>query len=227
MLSWPRDSQTELTAINNPIRLCATKPLLQFGEDGKGCGFNPASWNHRVIQPAAWPEPVECTPQQIMNQFQHGRYTQALAMIACWGLMWRQPKSIWGLRDIEAIERTLANCADSITETRSVEKSCKMLTGNDRDGLGWTSVIASKTLHFLCRSLGFEQNAPAAIDGRVIRGNLWPSFRNSIPVLNRPKDWNGHSFEAYSRYMTAILLWAEKREWSTKEMEATIFAEYK
>jgi hypothetical protein len=74
--------------------------------------------------------------------------------------------------------------------------------------------------------LGFERNPPAAIDGRVIRRTVWPIFKNSIPGNRRPRDWEGDSFESYCRYMTAILTWADQRKWSTKEMEATIFAEY-
>lgn len=42
-----------------------------------------------------------------------------------------------------------------------------------------------------------------------------------------PGNWKGNSFEAYSRYMTAILTWETQRNWTTTEMEATIFDQFK
>jgi hypothetical protein len=50
-------------------------------------------------------------------------------------------------------------------------------------------------------------------------------FRDSIPVDERPGNWEGDSFEAYGRYMTAILVWAKLRHWSTPDVERTICAE--
>lgn len=228
MMHWPTDRQTAQVAASYPLPIKGNGPAAQFGENGEGCGFDPQSWNRRVIQPAAWPAaPLRCTPDQIIGQFREGRYTQALAMVACWGLMWRQPKAIWGPRRIEAIEKTLCDCAQCIRESHSITDAWRMLTGSGNEQLGWTAVITSKTLHFLCRSLGFAQNPPAAIDGRVIRGKVWPAFRNSIPVGQCPDNWEGNTFEAYCRYMTAILTWATKKDWTTTQMEATIFDQFK
>jgi hypothetical protein len=107
LLSWPTDLQTAQAAMSYPLPLKATTPAAQFGEDGNRCGFDPRSWNNRVIQPAVWPPGhLKCTPAQIMAQFSQARYTQALAMVACWGLMWRQPNAIWGSRNVKAIEHT-------------------------------------------------------------------------------------------------------------------------
>ena len=91
--------------------------------------------------------------------------------------------------------------------------------------LRWSPVLASKTLHFLCRALGFEQNPPVAIDNAVILNKVWPTWRHLVPPVLTLGGWNGTS-EAYLRYMTAILIWAEARGWTTTEMEATIFEEY-
>lgn len=226
LLRWQIDQQTARAAADHSLRIKANSPLAQVGEDGKNCGFNPQSWNSRVVQPASWPGDPKCTPEQIMNQFREGRYTQGLAMVAGWGGMGRRPKAVWGARKIEHIEQTLSSCALNIRETQSVGHSWAMLTGLADGHMGWTAVMTSKTLHFLCRSLGFEQNPPAAIDGAVIRGIVWRAFRNSIPLGERPKNWEGNTFSAYCRYMTAIMTWAKQRTWTTKQMEATIFAEY-
>ena len=190
MLRWQIDEQTARAAAADrwfPIK--GSSPQPQFGEDGKNCGFNPRSWNGRVVQPASWPLDPKCTPAQIMNQFREGRYTQGLAMVACWGGMGRRPKAVWGPRKIKDIEETLRACATSIRETQSVECSWTMLTGLGDGRLGWTAIMTSKTLHFLCRSLCFEQNPPAAIDGAVIRRVVWRLFWNSIPPGDRPKGW--------------------------------------
>jgi hypothetical protein len=96
----------------------------------------------------------------------------------------------------------------------------------EEEQLAWSSVITSKTLHFLCRSLDFEQNPPVPIDGWCIRKKVWPDFCASIPIAQRPHDWAGDSFEAYCRYMTAILTWANQRNWTTTEIQVTNFDQY-
>jgi len=144
-------------------------------------------------------------------------------MVVSWGGMGRQSKNIYGERKIETIwqiERTLQDATESIQASHSIEASWKMLSASE--GLGWSAVMASKTLHFLCKSLGFEQNPPVPIDGAVIRNTLWPAFRNSIRSA-QPDDWEGNSFQAYCRYMTAIMTWANQRNWTTTQMETTIF----
>jgi hypothetical protein len=225
LLRWPLDERTAKAANDHPLPIRATSPLAQFGEDGRDCGFDPQSWNYRVVQPASWPSAPACTPEQIIAQFRGGRYTQGLAMVAAWGRMWRQPDAVWGLRKIQSIERALLNCAHNLRETQSVEGSWTMLTGLAEGQMGWTAVMTSKTLHFLCRSLDFELNPPAAIDGAVMRNIVWRVLGNAVPFGERPMTWQGNTFAAYCRYMTAILVWAKQRNWTTKEMEATIFAE--
>jgi hypothetical protein len=121
------------------------------------------------------------------------------------------------------IHRTLDDCARSITETKAIEKSWELLT---RD-LQWSSVMTSKTLHFLCRALGFAEDGPVPVDNEVIRQRVWPKFEAGVRSGPHPVNWEGHSFEAYRRFMTAILVWADAKQWTTTELEATIFDEYK
>lgn len=226
-LEWPIDQLTARAATDYPLAIQGNVPASQFG----GCRTSSETWNDRVVQPSAWPDtPLWSSPGEIIKQFADERYTQALALVVSWGGMGRRSKDIYGEREgqtIEQIDRTLRSCADSIRELKSIAISWRMLTGSEPEQLRWSAVITSKTLHFLSRSLGFSQNPPVAIDGLVIREKVWPAFRNSMPVVQRPHNWQGNSFEAYCRYMTAILTWATQRNWTTTEMETTIFDQFK
>lgn len=217
-MHWKIDEGTSRAATKYPIPIKHTTPIAPFN----GRTFDTRNWNHRVIQPATWNGVLRSDPDQIVRQFRNQRYTQGLAMVASWGTMWRQPNAIWGARKLETIEAMLRDCAESIRKSESIADSWKMLN----DQLRWTSVLMSKTLHFVCLSLGFDDDPPVPIDGAVIRQRVWPSFRNSIPFRERPADWGGDSFEAYSRYMSAILMWADQRHWSTAEVERTISLEF-
>src|SRR5262249_34784761 len=110
-----------------------------------------------------------------------------------------------------------------IEESNSIESSWQSLTGTNEGELHWSEVMASKTLHFLCRALGFEKNPPVPLDGEVIRGRVWPVFRYAVSSEHRPNDWQDATFVAFCRYMTAIRTWADLRVWTTTEMEATIW----
>ena len=220
-IDWKRDERTARAAAQYPLPIKSIVPALQY----QGCGFDTDTWDKRVIQPSEWPFGfVRCSPDEIIKQFRNKRYTQALAMVACWGNMFRRPEAVWGRRELHQIEDTLRTCAERIEESKTLDHAWQLMTAPD--GLDWTAVITSKTLHFLCRSLGFNLNPPVAIDGKIIRQRVWPFFRNSIPPAECPSDWEGTAFSAYSRYMTAISVWAEVRGWSTTDMEATVFAEF-
>jgi hypothetical protein len=92
--------------------------------------------------------------------------------------------------------------------------------------LNWTNVISSKFLHFLCRSLDFE-NPPVPIDNAVIIQKVWS--RIFLPRIDKEEinelkwDDRKHSFQSYNRYMTAINNWAERRGWTTTEVENSLF----
>lgn len=201
------------------------KPLAQ----ARGRDSSTETWKTRVIQPATWKDPLRSDPENIIMQFKDGRFTQGLALTISWGGMGRQPINIYrdGSQEaIDRIEKILLDCANNIRESHSIEHSWKTLTGTESQQLGWSGVMASKALHFLCRSLGYLQNPPVQIDGAVIRQRLWPLFRYSLPFGRTLANWECESFEAYCRYMTAILTWAEQRDWTTVEMEATIYAHF-
>jgi hypothetical protein len=217
-MHWNIDQPTAQAAAKYPIRIKHNSPIGPFN----GRNFNTRSWNHRVTQPATWHGVLRSDPDQIIQQFRNQRYTQGLAMVVSWGTMWRQPDAIWGDRKLETIEAVLHDCAQSIRKSESVADSWRML----REQLWWTSVLISKTLHFICVSMGFDHDPPVPIDGAVIRQRVWPAFRDSIPFAQRPRSWDGDTFEAYSRYMTAILEWARQTQWSTAEVERTISLEF-
>ncbi len=225
-MHWNIDSRTADAAMAHPLPIKRDTPARQF----EGCLTSPRTWNDRVLQPAEWPNGyLWSSPEQILKFFRDGRYTQGLAMVVSWGGMGRRSSDIYRDRShefIERIERTLRDCAHSIKTSESIAESWEALTGWSGVQLGWSAVMASKALHFLCRSLGFEEDPPAAIDNKVMRERVWPVFRDSIPPSERPGDWEGNTFEAYSRYMTAILTWAANKHWTTKELEATIFDQY-
>src|SRR6266404_1085404 len=217
-MHWKVDDRTQRAATKYPLAIKAALPIPPF----KGRNFNTRSWNHRVIQPATWSGELRSDPDLIIRQFKDGQYTQGLAMVVSWGTMWRQPDAIWGDRKLETIEHVLGDCAESIRRTESIEESWKALTGQ----LGWSSVLTSKTLHFICRALGFEQDPAVPIDGAVIRQRVWPAFRNSIPTHERPESWDGDGFNAYGRFMTAIVTWSNSKGWSTSEVERTISLQF-
>jgi hypothetical protein len=217
-MQWMTDPATTKAAAKYPIHIRRSSPVGPF----RGRRFNTNDWNHRVIQPASWSGVLRSDPDQIIQQFQNQRYTQGLAMVVSWGTMWRKPDAVWGDRKIETIDATLHSCAESIRKTESIADSWVVLWRQ----MMWTSVLISKTLHFLCLSLGFEHDPPVPIDGAVVRQRVWPAFRDPIPFAERPGNWNGDTFEPYSRYMSAILMWANQRQWSTAETERTLCLEF-
>jgi hypothetical protein len=186
-MRWSMDARTANAAAAHPFPLEHSSPAAQFG----GCLTTTETWNDRVVQPATWKNgPLLSSPGEIIKQFQARRYTQGLALVVSWGGMGRASKYIYGERKpgtIERIEHALSECAKNVEESKSVADSWEILTGSKVDQLGWTPVIASKTLHFLCRSLGFEKDSPVAIDGKRIREQAWPIFRDSVPFAQRPK----------------------------------------
>ncbi len=218
-MKWELDPATERAAAKfNPIPTTRVTPVGPFN----GRRFDTQYWNHRVVQPATWRGVIRSDPDEIIQQFRNQRYTQGLALVVSWGTMWRKPDAVWGSHKLEAIEDTLHYCAGSIRKTKSIADSWAILWSR----MLWSSVLISKTLHFVCLSLGFDQDPPVPIDGTIVRQRVWPAFRDSIPFGERPRNWVGDSLEPYSRYMTAILVWAKQRGWSTAETERTIVLEF-
>ncbi|MFZ0863097.1 MAG: hypothetical protein WCA27_32155 [Candidatus Sulfotelmatobacter sp.] len=223
-MNWPIDSATQIAAHSFPLPIYASQPLPEY----QGGNFDYPSWvGHLRPGDVFPPKPAACYPNhpgQIVAEFQAAHYLSALALTASWGGMGRTKKYIYG-HPPQHIHNVLDQCVHSIRATQSAQYSWDLLVG----GLRWTSVMASKTLYFLCRGLfglGY-QDPPVPIDGAVIRGYVWPGFRIGIPPAQRPQDWSGDSFVAYCRYMTAIIEWAQLRSWTTTQVQATIFEENK
>jgi hypothetical protein len=215
---WRVDEVTRLAAQSFPLLIRASEPSTQ----DHGGNFNPTEWTYYLRLGDVFPTGLsKAGPDQIIAEFQAQHYLPALALTIRWGTMWRTKKYILRQHRLEDIHDTLDRCAESICRTQSIEQSWNFLT-ND---LQWTNVITSKTLHFLCRALGFNQDPPVPIDNKVILDRVWPAFRVGIPPERRPQDWSGNSFAAYSRYMTAIIEWGQIRNWTTTQVEATICEE--
>jgi hypothetical protein len=225
-MDWQQDPTTAQAAQDFPLPISSPKPALQFS----GCNTNPARWKYPVVLDSpCWPEvqPLTSSPDNIIDLFKRSAFLEALALVVSWGGMGRQLKRIYCHRHLPVIHEALKRCAVSIRQTHSIRCAWDYLTGNSPDQLGWSAVIASKTLSFLARALEFDERPPVAIDNAVIRQQVWPAFVRGIPEkCQRPRNWEGNTFGAYSRYMTAILVWALQRQWTTTELEATIFDEY-
>jgi hypothetical protein len=216
---WPTDKRTQSAARNYPLPIYAPSPLPQDA----GGNFDPSSWQSRLRPKEVFPPGAsKASPNLIIAEFQAAHYLPALALTVRWGSMWRTNQLIYR-HPLQRIHNTLDQCAQSISQTNSIQHSWVLLT----NGLQWTNVIASKTLHFLCRALGFNQDPPVPIDRGVILKYVWPGFRIGIPPGQRPGGWEGNTFAAYCRYMTAILAWGQMKQppWTTTEVEATIYAE--
>jgi hypothetical protein len=225
-VNWQQDPVTARTAEDFPLPISSEKPALQF----PGCNTNPANWKYDVVfDSPCWPQvqPLTSSPDNIIDLFKRSAFLEALALVVSWGGMGRQLKRIYCNRPLPVIHEALKRCAVSVQQTHSIRCAWDYLTGDFPDQLGWSAVIASKTLSFLARALGFDKKPPAAIDNAVIRQQVWPAFIGRIQAGLRPLNWRGNTFDAYSRYMTAILVWASQRHWTTTELEATIFDEYR
>jgi len=218
-MNWNLDNATKTAARKYPLPIYSATPIAQDpGSAVMALDFQTRLRPGDVFTSAS----LECSPAQIIDEFKVSHYLQAVALTICWGTMTRtKNKYIYRSHTLQHIFDTLDQCAQSITQTSCIQQSWDLLV----NGLSWTPVMTSKTLHFLCRALGFKQDPPVPIDNAVIRAYVWPGFRINIPPGQRPKDWSGKTFAAYCRYMTAILEWADIKGWSTTESESTIFAE--
>jgi hypothetical protein len=167
-MQWNSDEQTRDAASSHPVFTERPLPATQY----RGHPTDPLTWNDRVVQPATWGNRfLVCSPEEIIRQFRDRRWTQGCALVVSWGGMGRTSKRIYQDRRpewIATIEQSLEKCANSILESTSIATSWEILTGGPNGQLNWTAVMSSKTLHSLCRSLGFERNPPVAIDGEPV-----------------------------------------------------------
>jgi protein-tyrosine phosphatase len=216
-LSWPQDDATQIAARAYPLPISSHQPAAEYA----GHEVDPARWQSCLRQGDTFPlAPLMCCPAQIIIEFRAGHNLQALALTASWGGMGRTKRYIYR-KSLQNIYDALSVCSQSIRRTSSIKDSWELLTTE----LSWTNVMTSKTLYFLCRALRFDYNPPVPIDNKVILKRVWPKFKNGVPLSERPGNWEG-GFDAYCRYMTAMTEWARPRQWSTIDVQATIFKEY-
>jgi hypothetical protein len=168
-----------------------------------------------------------CSPENIIQCFAKGHMIQGLALTVAWGGMARTRRKIYA-SGTQAIDDQLQECARLISDSNSLETAWKRLIGN----LGWSDVISSKTLHFLCRSLGYDENPGVAIDTAVVLNEFGYYYDDMVRRAGgNPKAlgcWRDRSslegsWAAYNRYMTAICCWADMQGWTTTQVEATLF----
>jgi hypothetical protein len=221
-MHWDLDQNTLTTANKFPLNIHFSTPVNQFG----GYPFNPQNLENRILRRNQWPlcQPIS-SPENIIIAFRQHSYLEGLAMVVIWGQMRRTVRYIYG-SNLQDINYWLCKSNESIQKTESITEAWNNLTVK----LNWTSVITSKVLHFICRSLGFEEDPPVPIDNWIIRNRVWTDWQDSLKKSNediiRLKNWNQNSLGAYQRYMTAIITWAARRKWTTTQMESTLFAQY-
>ena len=217
-MEWYIDERTQAAARFFPLRIHSQQPVKQY------CGrtFVCESWV-KYLRPhdKFLIEHDRSAPDKIIEEFQAGHYLPGLALTVSWGNMSRRNKATYRC-SLQLIHEKLQESADSIRQRKSIDHAWSLLTKD----LGWSNVMASKTLHFLCRAMGFTQNPPVPIDGEVMIKRVWPSFQYQIPRESRPETWSGNCFDAYSRYMTAILTWADQQKWTTTQIECTIYDQF-
>jgi len=176
-LQWVPDKDTAVaaTAALKPPVLFPSQIIkaLQFG----GRSFNTQKKIHRITLPARWIKGCDLisSPENIIIHFQRGAFLEALAMVVSWGTMWRRSKRIYN-RSLPLIYSTLKQCYASIQTTRSIQSSWVSLTGAGPKHLGWSAVMASKTLHFMSRAAGFHTHPPVPLDNAVIRKCVFGQF---------------------------------------------------
>jgi hypothetical protein len=217
-VNWQTDQVTWNLAITQPM-LQIQDPAPQYG----GGLLNVACWQRRIRATDAFPYAgVRASPDEIISAFRWRQYLPAVAMVVVWGGMSRTASRVYGDHDLTVLHESLAAAAQSIHATASVADAWQILT----EQCGWTPVMKSKILHFLCRALGFDVDPPVPIDNAVVIQRIWPAFVAGIPLHARPQRWDGGTFADYNRYITAIRAWAEVLGWTTTEVECTLYAQF-
>lgn len=232
-LEWHPDEATNYWAqrISLPASL---KKSNQFSGDDKKMVV--ANWQHHITT-SQFPDfcltedktyLIPRTPS-IIQCFREGYFLEGLVLTIGWGGMARAQKTIYGVSpDLNKMQSLLEAAYTSRAQAIDLQSAWTILTKD----LGWGRVIASKVLHFLARSCGYEQNPPVPFDNAVSWNQLNSWFFTTISLHWQKKDpaipdtwWDEeNSWESYNRYMTAIICWAEQRGWTTTDIDASVFA---
>lgn len=230
-LYWDHDAATEFWARKCSVRLPRVPTPQYAGENRRAFS---ASWTDCILQGAfpAWVANDDGTldqrPETIVRCFREGLVLEGLTLTVAWGSMARTKPKVYSL-GLPQIRR------EFLAAQRSIQREHAVSSAWDRLGriLGWSPVIASKVLHFLCRGLGYTANPPVPFDRLVVNGIIWPAFkkragkevRHLVSSPELPRSWVSASapFTAYTRYMTAIIVWAGQRRWSSTQLENSLF----
>lgn len=230
-LVWVEDVDTKNWAIQcNPLTMSA-----QPQYDGSNYNMREATWTSRILAPRfpdfcrlhRYSGDLRPSPENIVRCWQAGCELEALAMTVSWGNMSRTCGSIYQ-RDLPDIRAELQAASASILQSNSVEQAWRSVTSK----LGWSIVMTSKCLHFLARSLGYEENTLVAIDNQIILKRVAPKFdamiRSKGGNPSTLRFWNDRrdSWAGYNRYMTAILSWSRLQGWTTTQVESTLFRQF-
>jgi len=234
-LNWQYDESTEYWAKRLLIPIKSKHPEPQY--DGLDYRLREKTWKKHILKdsfPAYCHYPNQegsllCSPSNIIRCYRDQRVLEGLALTVAWGRMTRSKGNIYQESN-QIIEETLQKCLRLIEKTNSVKDSWNLLVRR----LHWSYVITSKCLHFLARSLSYSINPPVPIDNRVIINRVWHTFEEMVTNNFKasteifPEEWwdDAVSWNAYNRYMTAINCWASQKDWTTTQIENTIFQEY-
>jgi hypothetical protein len=253
-----KDEEMIMNWVNDP-NVCfwanATMPRLPTVQlqQAPGGGVNLHNWQIggwlNLPLPTGLPAQTVSSPNNIIWCFQNGHWLEGVALVASWGIMKRAKRMIMGAAQIQpqhrsAVSNAMQNAWNDISNSAtlqanwSIQNAWTRLTGGGVNGLNWTPVITSKTLHFMTRAMGVLNDVPVPLDNKITRKCLWPLFIGRVNHLrtaypNSPyfiNNLNGRNFAVYNSYMTAIRVWAARQSvntganWSTTDVESTLFS---
>jgi len=192
-----------------------TQPQSQFA----GRYMNVHNWQTKLLSKQMLTGKAYSSPDNIITCFRKNQFLEGLAMTISWGTMWRQNPRIY-TTDLLRIYQVLENCNSSLHDEKNIDEAWK----NIESSLSWSPVITSKTLHFMCRALGFDKDPPVAIDNKIILKRVWPALTRSVKASAKPSSW-ANGLSGYKRYMTFInyLRCNCYPDWSNTQIESTLF----
>lgn len=243
-LIWNTDAPTQYWAQTCILPLRSTDPRPQDPghnvseaklRDEFGLDAFPACCSNDVK-----PGYVVCGPDEVIACFRGNHDLHAVALVAAWGGM-RRPAPLNRIlaRGTEAITSGVSDARQALIDASNgntdAQDAWEALTGPADQSPRWTHVMTSKTLHFLCRSLGID-DPPLPIDNAAAIEGARRRFTSDVQQARdaenhlhpAPGSWNTdtHDWEPFSRYMTAIRTWAAARDWSAGDFEQTMFFDY-
>ena len=219
-MKWTSDQETL-----HFLRTYPPNALLNYqmpGTQFQGRNFNQLNWQEHVLENNQLRLYAFSSPDNIINYFQNQNYLEGLCLVISWGTMWRR-NHITYQADLNVIQSSMAEAAQLIQGHNQINEAWLLLEEN----LGWSNVMISKTLHFMCRALRHIEDCPVAIDNLVILQGVWPCLVQAYLRRQRPKDWK-NGLDGYLRYMTFInYLRANYIGWTNMDVECTLFEHFR